>query len=65
MLSDATNMFRYYSCSFKISYFKEATARAVLLRKLMIPFSYTIEASNGSYYDKEKLKDIPFTQKTW
>ena len=62
ILSNVTNMFRYYSCTFRISEFKETTARAVLLRKLMIPFSFTIEASNGSYYDQEKLKDVPFTK---
>lgn len=35
-------MFRYYSCIFKVSEFKETTARAVVLRKLGIPFTYTI-----------------------
>lgn len=35
-------MFRYYSCIFKINEFKETTARAVLLRKMNIPLSYTI-----------------------
>ena len=31
----------------------------------MIPLSYTIEASNGSYYDHETLKDIPFKEDSW
>lgn len=31
----------------------------------MIPLSYTIEASNGSFYDHEKLRDIPFSDKKW
>ena len=31
----------------------------------MIPCSYTIEASNGSYYDREILKDVPFDIKAW
>lgn len=42
LLGDATPMFRYYSCIFKINEFKESTARAVLLRRLGIPLSYTI-----------------------
>ena len=31
----------------------------------MIPLSYTIEASTGSYYDHENLKDIPFNAEKW
>lgn len=50
IIADCTIMFRYYSCMFKISASKISTARAIVLRKLNIPFSYTIEASNGSYY---------------
>lgn len=65
LLSDHTKMFRFYSCIFKVSEFKYSTARAVLLRKLNIPFSYTIESSNGSYYDNEQLKDIAFNEKSW
>ena len=65
LIGSVTPMFRYYSCSFKISECKVTTARAVLLKKLMIPLSYTIEASNGSYYDHELLKDIPFTDSSW
>ena len=36
-----------------------------MLRKLNIPLSYTIEASNGSYYDREKLKDVAFNEDLW
>lgn len=43
--------FRYYSCIFKINEQKESTARAVLLRRLGIPLSYTIETSNGFFFD--------------
>lgn len=45
-------MFRYYSCSFKISEDKKTTARAIFLKNISIPFSFTVEASNGSFYDK-------------
>jgi|JI6StandDraft_1071083.scaffolds.fasta_scaffold01920_15 hypothetical protein len=65
LLGRRTEMFRYYSCIFRISTFKETTARAILLRKLDIPFSYTIEASNGSYYDKQEMKDQQFTPRLW
>jgi hypothetical protein len=37
----------------------------VLLRKLGIPLSYTIETSNGFFFDYEQLKDIPYTMKHW
>ena len=65
LLGNATSMFRYYSCSFKISESKRKTARAVFLRKLMIPFSYTVEASISSHYNYESLKDVGFTTASW
>lgn len=55
IVSSKTEMFRYYSCIFKISEFKESTARAVILRNFKIPLTYTIEASNGSFYNHENL----------
>lgn len=58
-------MFRYYSCIFKINSFKETTARAIILRKIGVPLSYTIETSNGSFFDYEKLSDVPYTQALW
>ena len=58
-------MFRYYSCIFKINSFKETTARAIILRRIGVPLSYTIETSNGSYFDYEKLADVPYTQALW
>ena len=30
-----------------------------------IPLSFTIEASNSSYYDTNMLKDFPFNAKMW
>ena len=58
-------MFRYHSCVFKVSECKLATARAILLRKINIPLTYTIEASNGFYHDKEKLVSIAFVAEEW
>ena len=40
LLSNATPMFRYYSCIYRITPCKKSTARAVLLKQ--IPYSYTI-----------------------
>ena len=52
-ISRLTEMFRYYSCSFKISKGKERTARASLLRDFRIPYCYTVEASTHSYTCQE------------
>ena len=35
------------------------------MRKLNVPLSYTIETSNGFYFDYEKLKDVPYTDVKW
>jgi hypothetical protein len=32
-----------------------------MLRRLNIPLSYTIETSNGCYFDYELLKDVAYT----
>lgn len=58
-------MFRYYSCIFKIEEDKKSTARAVFQQMYGIPLCYTVEASNGSYYSTEILKDFPFNAKMW
>ena len=51
IIDNRTEMFRYYSCIFKITEEKKTTARAIFLKQHNISLSYTIEASNGSYYD--------------
>ncbi len=53
-------MFRYHSCVFKVSECKLATARAILLKKISVPLTYAIEASNGFYHDKGTLSSVPF-----
>jgi len=58
-------MFRYYSCVFKVTPGKQATARAVLLRQIGIPFTYTLEASNGCYFDHRAMEDSPFVIDDW
>lgn len=47
LLSDKTDMFRYYGCIFRISECKKSTARGVLSDDIL--HCFTIEASNGSY----------------
>lgn len=44
---------------------KTSTARAVILKQYGVPFAYTIEASNGNYYDHELKAYVPFTIKMW
>lgn len=47
LLSDNCDMFRYYSCIFKISPGKKTTGRAFFHYTCGIANCYTIEASNG------------------
>lgn len=65
LVSKRTEMFRYYSCVFKIEEEKKTTARSIFQQMHNIPLSFTVEASNGSYYNTEILKDFPFTAKMW
>ena len=58
-------MFSYYSCVFKIEESKKTTARSIFQKMHNIPLSFTIEASNSSYYDTNMLKDFPFNAKMW
>ncbi|EAR82912.1 zinc carboxypeptidase family protein (macronuclear) [Tetrahymena thermophila SB210] len=50
LMGEQTDMFRYYSSIFKISPGKKNTGRAILFSQFDIQLSYTIEASNGSFY---------------
>lgn len=62
ILANLTSMFRFYSCIFKISMYKDTTARAIVNRTIPITNCYTIEASNGFYYDRDSHRELPFTQ---
>lgn len=35
------------------------------MKKINIPFTYTIEASNGFYHDKDLLLSVPFQVDEW
>jgi len=50
LISQCTDMFRFYSCIFKISPGKKNTSRAIFFTEFEIHNCFTIEASNGSYY---------------
>lgn len=65
LLSSLTPFFRYYSCSFRISDSKTATARAVLNRSLKVPYTYTMESSNSSYFDFATHTELPFRIEHW
>jgi hypothetical protein len=65
LLSNITSMFRFYSCIFKISFCKDTTARAIINRTVPVTNCYTIEASNGFYYDRDSHQELPFTQQAW
>lgn len=45
LLSDATEMFRYYSCKFKTEAYKQNCARLSVWRKFRVMNSFTLEAS--------------------
>lgn len=59
ILDQKTEMFRFYSSSFKISSAKMSTSRAICLFDYKINNSYTVEASFGNYMTKNK-EIIPF-----
>lgn len=65
ILSNMTSMFRFYSCIFRISSEKTTTARAILNRSVDVPFTFTLESSNGFYYDAVSRTEMPFNAKRW
>jgi hypothetical protein len=42
-----------------------STARAILIRNYGIFLTYTIEASNGCFYDSNIMRDVPFNDQMW
>lgn len=63
IIANQTKMFRYYSCSFRISEHKLSTARAMISR--FVPFCYTVETSNSAYYCADTRNIIDFTHYDW
>jgi len=54
LMSEQTEMFRFFSCKFRIQRSKEKTARVVLWREFNIMNCFTLEASFYGYFDKER-----------
>ena len=65
VLSDSTEMFRYYSCLFKISKKKETTSRCVFWKTCDIVNCFTVEASNGSFYTSNNQETVDFNANSW
>ncbi|CAD8070828.1 unnamed protein product [Paramecium sonneborni] len=63
LLGQKTEMFRYYSSIFRISQQKKSTARGVFVDLYDIVNCFTIESSNGSYYNSTQT--FEFTCKHW
>ena len=53
LLSEQTQMFRFYSCKFKVEKSKEKAARIVLWREFDVMNCFTLEASFFGYFDEE------------
>lgn len=62
LLSENTEIFRYYSCKFRNDWSKRKAARLVIAKEQGLAFSYTIEASAFGYFSSER-QTIPFDTK--
>ena len=51
LLSERSELFRYYSCKFRMEKYKEGCARQALWNALNIQNCYTIECSALGYYN--------------
>lgn len=52
LLEQSSEKFKYLSCGFRITDNKKTTARAVFYNDFLIKNTYTIEASFGSFENK-------------
>ena len=55
LMSEQSEMFRYFSCKFRITYPKEKTARVVIWRENNITNCYTLEASFQGYFNHARI----------
>jgi cytosolic carboxypeptidase protein 2/3 len=60
LLSEKTDMFRFYSCKFRIQKSKLKAARVVLWKEFNIMNCFTLEASFHGYLNKDR-QTIEFT----
>ena len=61
IMSEQNEMFRFFSCKFRIQKGKEKTARVVLWREFNILNCFTLESSFHGYFDQER-ETKQFTQ---
>jgi len=61
LASERTQMFRYFSCKFRIEKYKETCARIALWRDFAIANCYTIETSAYGFLNKER-ETVPFNE---
>lgn len=55
LLSEISEMFRYYSCKFRNDWSKRKAARLVIAKEQCLPYSYTIEASAFGFFNSERV----------
>lgn len=60
LISERTEMFRFFSCKFKIEKYKENCARIAIWRDFNITNCFTIEASSFGFISKNR-ETIDFT----
>ena len=53
LLGDRTEMFRYYSCRFRLEKYKESCARLTINRQFHIANSFTLECSSFGYFSRD------------
>lgn len=60
LVSERTEMFRFFSCKFKLEKYKENCARIAIWRDFNITNCFTIESSQFGFLNKER-ETIPFS----
>ena len=61
LISERTEIFRYFSCKFKIEKYKEGCARIALWKEFNIQNCFTLECSAFGYINKER-ETIPYSE---
>ena len=55
LLSESTQMFRFFSCKFRVTPAKIKTARVVLWKEFNIMNCYTLESSFQGYFNHDRI----------
>mmetsp|Transcript_20166 Transcript_20166/g.37533 ORF Transcript_20166/g.37533 Transcript_20166/m.37533 type:complete len:868 (+) Transcript_20166:1967-4570(+) len=61
LLSERTEMFRYFGCKFRNDISKKKAARLVVWKEQKLPYSYTLEASFHGYLTPQRTT-VPFDE---